>query len=90
MAGPPEPVFLERHSYLRRRTGDAAKLLPVLGLVLFLLPVLWADEARTAGGIVYLFTVWALLIGVVAFLSRRLADMTTGPEDDPGDGQGER
>ena len=34
----PEPVFLERQSYRRRRLGDAAKFLPFVGLVLFLLP----------------------------------------------------
>lgn len=76
----PKPIFLERQSYRRRRLGDAAKLLPFLGLVLFLLPVLWADEARTAGGMVYLFTVWALLIGIVAYLSAFLSG--TEPEKD--------
>ena len=63
----PEPLFLERRNYLRRRLGDAAKLLPLLGVLLFLLPVLWSESATTAGGFVYLFTVWVLLIGVVAW-----------------------
>lgn len=80
MARPPKPVFLERQSYRRRRLGDAAKLLPFLGLVMFLLPVLWSSGARTAGGIVYLFTVWAMLIGIVGFLSVHLAG--SEPEKD--------
>lgn len=85
MARPPEPVFLERQSYRRRRVGDAAKLLPFVGLVLFLLPVLWTREATTAGGIVFLFTVWAGLILVVAVLSRFLAGSEPVPGD-PADG----
>lgn len=81
MARPLGPVFLERQSYRRRRMGDATKLLPVVGLVLFLLPVLWARTATTAGGIVYLFTVWAGLILVVAILSRFLTATEPGPGD---------
>jgi hypothetical protein len=73
MPRPPEPVFLERRSYRRRRIGDAAKLLPVFGLVMFLLPILWADEATTAGGFVFVFTVWAALIALVAVISRYLS-----------------
>lgn len=68
-----EPLFLERQSYRRRRLGDTAKLLPLVALVFFLLPILWSADARTAGGLVYLFSVWALLIVIVAFLSRRLS-----------------
>lgn len=46
---------------------DAARLLPVLGAFLFCLPMLWRPEAAghsTADEGVYLFLVWALLIGV--------------------------
>ena len=83
-----DPVFLERQSYRRRRLGDAAKLLPILGAVLILMPVLWSDDARTAGGILYLFFVWALLIVVVAFLSRHLAGTEPGSEAGEGDTPG--
>jgi len=71
---PPEPVFLERQSYRRRRLSDAARLMPVVGLVLLILPILWADRATTAGGIVYIFTVWAGLIAATRLISRRLTD----------------
>lgn len=90
MARPPEPLFLERRSYRRRRIGDAAKMLPVAGAVLFLMPVLWASSTGTAAGMVYLFLVWALLILVMVVLSRKLADEGTasgGPEG-PGSGEG--
>jgi len=73
MSRQPEPLFLARQSYRRRRLADAARLLPVLGLVLFLLPVLWTGSGGTAGGVIYLFGVWALLIVAVARISRRLA-----------------
>lgn len=71
---PDQPIFLERESYRRRRLGDAAKLVPVIGIVLFLMPVLWAGNGSTAGGLIFLFGCWAILIAVIAVLSRRLAD----------------
>lgn len=74
MSRPPEPVFLERQSYRRRRLSDAARLMPVVGLVLLILPLLWADRATTSGGILYIFSVWAILIGATRLISRRLSD----------------
>ena len=70
------PVFLERQSYRRRRLMDAARLLPVLGVLLFAVPLLWpgadsvgvADSMPTSRAILYIFTSWALLIlGTVWF-----------------------
>jgi len=77
MAKPPEPLFLARESYRRRRLGDAARLLPLLGLALLLLPALWST---TASAMIYIFAVWAFLILLVAILSRRL--LATEPEAD--------
>lgn len=72
------PVFLARRSYRLRRIRDAARLLPVAGGFLFLLPVLWAPAASesrdTAPDGIYLFGVWLLLIGVAAALSRPLVN----------------
>jgi cobalamin synthase len=79
----PAPIFLERQSYRRRRLGDAAKLLPLVGLVLFCLPILWSHSASTSGGLIYIFVVWALLIVAVLFVSRRL--IATGHLDAPQD-----
>ena len=81
MARPPDPVFLERETYRRRRIGDAAKFMPFFGLVLMLLPVLWADVATTAGGMIYLFVVWAILIAVSGFLSRVLTASEPAQEE---------
>lgn len=83
MTRPPEPVFLERQSYKRRRLSDAARFLPVLGIFLLLLPILWADAATTAGGIIYIFSIWAILIASTGVIARRLSDAE--PYDSAGD-----
>lgn len=71
------PLFLARRSYRRRRVMDAARLLPVVGGFLVALPILWRPAetpgGETAQGVVYLFTVWALLILAAAVLARRLS-----------------
>ena len=74
MSRPPEPLFLARQSYRRRRFGDAARILPAFGLVLLMLPVLWSSEAGTRGGLIYIFSVWAILIAIVAPISMRLSE----------------
>lgn len=85
MSKPPAPMFLERRLYRRRRMMDAARLLPLVGLLLFLAPLLWAptpgEGASTAHGMIYLFTIWALLIVISAVLSHWLADpRSEGPD----------
>ncbi len=56
---------------------DAARLLPIVGLLLFLVPVMWAPEsdapAGTAAGLIYLFLIWAGLILIAAWMARYLA-----------------
>jgi hypothetical protein len=81
-------MFLERRLYRRRRMMDAARLLPLVGLLLFLAPLLWApntgEGSSTAYGMVYLFAIWALLIAISAMLSRWLADpRSEGPDPQP-------
>lgn len=95
MPTPGRPVFLARRAYRRRRLTDAARLLPVVGLFLFLVPIFWhpADTpARdTAPGGLYLFGVWALLVlaaGVVAGRLARAAEDEEGPEDRGAGGPG--
>lgn len=81
--------FLERNSYRRRRLMDAARLLPLIGMFLWVIPVLWAsgtDQApATSFAIVYLFGVWAILILASVILSIRLrgdgAVKDGGPQD---------
>ena len=78
-----KPLFLGRKGYRARRLRDAARLLPVLGLVLVLLPVMWVPAAgavrATVGDAIYLFAVWLALIVAAAVLGRGLT------KDDGGD-----
>ena len=70
------PLFLARQGYRLRRVMDAARVLPVLGAFLFLIPLLWSGEdagpASTRVGTVYLFLIWALLIVAAGLISRSL------------------
>ena len=66
------PVFLERAGYRLRRATDAARILPVVAAVLFLLPLLWHGGA-TRQGVVFLFVVWLGLIVIAGLLSRPLS-----------------
>ncbi|WP_145106223.1 hypothetical protein [Cereibacter sediminicola] len=70
------PLFLARRSYRKRRLRDAARMLPVLGAFLFLLPILWepaaTDRRDTAPDGIYLFAIWALLILAAAVMARGL------------------
>jgi hypothetical protein len=73
-ARPSQAVFLERQSYRRRRLVDIARLLPLLGVLLLLVPLLWpgSDHGAVEAGkvtakpmseaITYIFAVWAILI----------------------------
>jgi uncharacterized membrane protein len=80
---PRGPLFVGRASYRRRRLRDAARMLPVFGAFLFLLPILW-DPANSTGrdtapdGL-YLFWVWGGLISVAALLAPGLS---AGLDDD--------
>ncbi len=73
------PVFLERRSYRQRRLTDAARLLPVLGALLWLVPLLWPRSqpaatpdvavVSTSSAILYMFGVWTFLALMALFLS---------------------
>ena len=82
------PLFLKRRLYRQRRLRDAARMLPVFGLFLFLVPILWkpAETARpdTAPDGLYLFAVWAGLVLVAALMAPGLAD--EGGSDDGEEG----
>ena len=69
-----KPLFLESSLYRRSRAIDAARILPVAGFVLILMPIFWIGSGRlgVAGQGVYVFGLWLLLIAAAAFLSRTL------------------
>lgn len=74
----PVPLFLPRPDYRLRRLVDAARLLPLFGGFLWLMPILWSPgetAARdTAPDGIYLFVIWAMLIAVAALLAPGLAN----------------
>ena len=92
-------TFLDRRSYRTRRMMDALRILPVIGLMLWMLPLFWpvGDEAaepiKGSSAIIYIFVVWCLLIGAALGLSLRLrpfwltpAEPAAGAKEQPGDG----
>lgn len=84
MRRPRAPLFLKRGSYRKRRLRDAARMLPVLGALLFLVPILWSpgDTTRpdTARDGIYLFAVWFGLVLVAALMAPGLAGESADDE----------
>lgn len=78
------PLFVERQTYRRRRLNDAARLLPILGILLWMVPMLWTTPngaVSASNALIYLFAVWVVLSVMGAVLSRRLtrSDDTRAP-----------
>ncbi|MFW2542367.1 hypothetical protein ACN2XU_06970 [Primorskyibacter sp. 2E107] len=78
------PLFVERQTYRRRRIVDAARALPVLGLLLWSIPMLWGlpDRPQSASGaLIYIFIVWfGLVLGAgLLILALRLRDKEGQP-----------
>ena len=82
------PVFLERAGYRQRRLRDALRLLPVLGGVLWLLPLFRSapQEAQRETGpvLVYCFVVWSLLIVMARVMAARLRFDSAEDDDNAG------
>ncbi|BDW85866.1 hypothetical protein [Roseicyclus marinus] len=73
----PRRLFLERRTYRQARLQDAARLLPVLGLVLFFGPSFIRGEDPAGSGLlsgwlIYYFSVWLGLIVLAGILSQAL------------------
>lgn len=87
---PNRPLFLARAVYRRRRLRDAARLLPILGLLLLMLPALGQESGDHRRYAVYLFATWAGLIAAASLLAPGLrvsegdpdADSATDPVND--------
>lgn len=79
MGRPPRPpVFVGRGAYRLRRWRDAARVLPVAGLVLWLVPLVWTrGEMANSGALLYIFGIWVVLIAAAALIGRRVR-----PDDD--------
>lgn len=96
-ARPKPPVFLARTSYRQRRLRDAARLLPVLGATLWMIPLLWPRASltdtntaqSTSTAVIYIFGIWAALILASFVLSQVLRpDQDSGSEAEGRDRDG--
>lgn len=77
MPRPPRPVFLAASRYRQKRIRDAARLLPAVGAILLVIPLLWTPSSEqggvgNSGALLYVFGVWAVLILAALLLSRIL------------------
>lgn len=96
MSPPPAhrlPLFVERHTYRRRRLRDAARALPVFGALLWLLPLLWGEDGpRSSGVLIYLFGSWLALSVISGLLiaATRRADGAAPPMTPSDEGISER
>jgi hypothetical protein len=67
------PLFLERQSYRGRRLLDFLRILPVIGVFLWSVPLLWPSgpdsSVRTSEAIFYIFGVWFFMVLVCAAVS---------------------
>ncbi len=73
--------FLERRSYRKRRFMDALRLIPFLGLMLWMLPLFWPLPEPGATGaipmstaVTYVFVIWVFLITATVLLTHVLRD----------------
>ncbi len=80
------PLFLGQDTYRARRMGDAARILPALGVILFLLPLL-IGPSDPSMAFLYVFGICALLILVMVMMSRGLAEISRA--EDKGIGTGD-
>ncbi len=76
-----QPLFLARASYRKRRLRDGARLLPIFGLGMLLLPMMWPQNGQdVTRHWAYIFAVWAGLIAVAAALTRGLGEAEVKPD----------
>lgn len=73
----PTPIEQDAKARARRKLRDAAALLPMLGIILLLTPLVsvFSKNTRLDGipnAVLYVFGVWVILIGLTRLLASRL------------------
>ncbi len=81
------PIFLERRGYRLRRMKDAVRFLPLLGLALWMVPLMWpaqgeSDPMPLSTALQYIFGIWTFLVASVWTLWRRTRDLPVDALDD--------
>lgn len=91
MAVPRSSVFLERQTYRRRRLIDLIKILPLIGLALWLVPLLWStegeDQVTSAAAMIYVFVIWLVLVVMKFIAARGLKTISSSDESETGRGE---
>ncbi|MEM6578739.1 MAG: hypothetical protein AAF678_09620 [Pseudomonadota bacterium] len=96
------PLFVGRRAYYRRRLADTARLMPILGIGLFMFPLFWISPETTASGtsatgapavrtvsvMFYLFIVWIGLAMAAGLISRGLDAETEAKQSSSAGGAG--
>lgn len=76
--------FLERKGYRQRRLRDVARMSPVVGGVLWTIPLFWKngdpDGIGNATALLYIFGIWVLVIILTAIIAR-LIEPGSVPEE---------
>jgi hypothetical protein len=76
MRPPVSSVFLERQNYRRRRLIDLIKILPLIGMMLWLVPLLWPIDGKervsSADAMIYIFAIWFVLVIAKSIAARFL------------------
>lgn len=78
-------LFVQPQTYRRRRVMDTIRALPVLGMLLWAIPLLWSQgEAgpKTSSALIFVFVVWIVLVAFAALLIQRLQRVPDNPEGD--------
>ncbi len=80
-------LFLERRRYRLNRLQDAARLLPILGLILIFVPIFIrgseAEAESLSARLVYYFGIWIGLIALSALVSAALSRLGVQDEISP-------
>jgi hypothetical protein len=93
----PRRLFLQRRTYRQNRLQDAARLLPVLGIVMIFAPIFIRDtgtlppDAQGVGlgtWLIYYFAVWLGLILLTALVGRGLRRLSPDAAGEEADGAG--
>ncbi len=86
---PGSPLFLERRSYRFRRMMDAVRVMPLLVLAFWMVPLLWpvpetldSDGVPVSHAVQYIFGIWLAAI-VLGFLLWRRTSSQIDPENQP-------
>jgi|EBPBio282013_DNA_FD.fasta_scaffold119202_1 hypothetical protein len=78
---PRRPLFLGRDTYRLRRWRDAGRLLPLVGAILWMLPLMWPRGGTgNALALTYIFLVWVGLVVAAQVIAPRAA-RAGDPED---------